>query len=182
MPKSFIIEGIDRLGKSTLVKGILNELGYHLVIHYSKPEVLKTYDKYGNALQVYQKMVNRSMFDLIDSGVPIIFDRGHLGETIYAPLYRGYCGDYVYDLENEIDTQDTALILLTTNDVDLCIDDGLSHNFDKRGEEQMKFIKAFQKSSIKNKHLIDVCEPDDVKFRDSDDILKEILKKVCTSN
>ena len=43
------------------------------------------------------------MFRLL-SGAPnanIICNRAHLGECVYAPIYRGYWGEYVFDIENK---------------------------------------------------------------------------------
>jgi len=31
----------------------------------------------------------------------LFFNRAHLGEVVYGPLYRGYSGDFVFDLEED---------------------------------------------------------------------------------
>lgn len=166
-PSKFLLDGVDRLGKSTLVKNIVNELGYHLVIHYDKPKVLNVYEKVSGskneALKEYQKQTNKQMFELMRSNVPIIFDRTHLGEMVYAPLYRNCPGDYVYQYEAEAlnykiftHQDDFKLILLTTSNFDIMEDDGLSFDFSKKEQEQELFIQAFHKSSIVNKIIIDV--------------------------
>ena len=41
--KSIIFEGVDRLGKDTLIQGVKNRLGYFQTIHYQKPELLDFY-------------------------------------------------------------------------------------------------------------------------------------------
>lgn len=187
----YIIEGIDRLGKSTLTQNIQEELGYHLVIHYDKPKKLKYYEdlklKIENAegdfrqvlgnsdpLYQYQRAVNRNMFDLIEnSKANIIFDRGHLGECVYAPLYRKYSGDYVYDYESLYDISSVKLILLTTSNFDICVDDGEGFNFDNKEREQELFKSAFEKSSM-DKVLIDVHNGQG-SFKDPQEILKEAL-------
>jgi hypothetical protein len=38
-----IIEGLDRLGKSTLIKNIQHRFGFYQVIHFGKPEILDKY-------------------------------------------------------------------------------------------------------------------------------------------
>lgn len=174
----YIIEGIDRLGKSTLIDGLLNELGYHLYIHYEKPIHLDKYNSYkGDALEKYQYETYLSMFQLIESNVNIIFDRGHLGEVIYSPLYRNYSGDYVYTLEKSHNTKNCRLVLLTTSNFNIQEDDGLSHNWDNREKEQNMFINAFTKSNIKDKVLIDVHNGNG-NFKSKKEILNLALKRI----
>ena len=94
----------------------------------------------------------------------VIFDRFHLGEYVYSPMYRGYDGSYVFDLEERcIDNlvltkeHDTVkLILLTTSDFSFVADDGLSFNPANKEAEQNMFIEAFNRSQFTNKRIIDV--------------------------
>ena len=181
-PSQFIIEGVDRLGKTTLVKNLLNTLGYHLVIHYSKPEKLDFYStKFDSSVlmrspeECYQRECNANMFKIIESKANIIFDRGNLGEIVYAQAYRQYSGDYVHELERNTDTDHVRLVLLTTSNFDVCVDDGLSHNFDNKELEQARFKKAFDNSSIRDKILIDVHDGSG-NFKKPEEILKEVLK------
>lgn len=204
----FLIDGIDRLGKSTLIKGILEEMGYHLVIHYDKPKVLhnnlisaenikdadplhldELFAKYQHlskeniARLLYQYEANATMFGLIQTDIPLIFDRTHLGEMVYAPLYRGYNGDYVYEMEQaliddkpySIET-DVRLILLTSSNTDMLVDDGLSFDPTKKAEEQERFKDAFNKSNLKNKVMVDVHNGNGG-YRPYKDILEEALYK-----
>ena len=190
MPSKFLVEGLDRLGKSSLIDGIQNRLGFHTVIHYEKPKLLDAY--FGcapgstveiekrNALREYQEAGFVNMFDLISSSARIIFDRAHLGECVYAPLYRGYAGDYVFDIELHHGIQhntNTRLILLT-EDFEISRhfhDDGLSFDATKRAEEQDMFITAFHQSRIMDKRIICVTDPRTGQFRDQGDILEEAL-------
>jgi thymidylate kinase len=207
MPTKFLIDGIDRLGKSTLIQRLQEELGYHLVIHYDKPKVLSNlldtadcikraevsetdYDEsYRNlsienlARRLYQEDANRGMFELLKSEVPIIFDRTHLGEMVYAPLYRGYSGDYVYEMEQDLIEskpytieKDVRLILLTSSNTDMLVDDGLSFDPAKKSEEQERFIQAFNKSRLVNKVMVDVHNGNGG-YRSYEDILNDALYK-----
>ena len=175
-PTKFLIDGIDRLGKSTLIDKIQEKYGYHLVIHYDKPKVLNEFlamameftDKTGNDLlnearHLYQIHANRNMFELMKTDIPIIFDRTHLGEMVYAPLYRGYSGGYVFQIEKDFidekpytNSDNVKLILLTTSNTDMLQDDGLSFDFSKKEEEQKMFIEAFNHSNLRNKVIVDV--------------------------
>jgi thymidylate kinase len=174
------------LGKSTLIEGIRNKLGYYQVIHFSKPEVLDYYNSVpdGTPQYWYQyfSFVN-SMHIAKSAGARIIFDRWHIGEVVYSPMYRGYSGDYVYDLEEKIlgDTAGIKLILLT-EDFKVSrhfVDDGQSLGPSyKREEEQNRFIDAFHRSNIKNKQIINVTNRDGMGggFRQKWAILEEALR------
>jgi hypothetical protein len=174
MLKSIIIEGIDRLGKDTLIKEIMNRLGYFQVIHYQKPEILDFIlsdvrrlmdlpDEIVNdtvismAYKRYQQQSFLNMMKLLSSDASLILNRAHLGEFVYSPRYRNYSGDYVFDLEKQSECLDTTLlIVLHTSSFDFIEDDGLSFDFNKKDDEQMDFIRAFEKSNIKHKLLLDV--------------------------
>jgi hypothetical protein len=185
-PSKFLIDGIDRLGKSTLSQSILNELGYHLMIHYDKPKVLPYYTQAlspNQARYQYQYECNVNMFRLLKSDVPVIFDRTHLGELVYAPIYRGYSGEYVYDMEVDLMDEkpftgkdNIRLILLTTSNFDIVTDDGQSFDFTKKELEQQMFVDAFNKSNLADKVLIDVHNGHGG-FKSQQEILFEALRK-----
>lgn len=156
----FIIEGIDNIGKGTLIKNIQNMYGYFHYIHYEKP--IKSI-AYNNSTIKWQEESFRQGFHLLTTHVRTIYDRFHLGECVYSPLYRDVDGEYVFKLEREYiyprmgKAQDTTrMILLTTSNFDIIIDDGLSFNKDAKEKEQQLFINAFDKSIIDNKVIIDV--------------------------
>lgn len=176
MPNKFLIDGVDRLGKSTLIENIQQALGYYLVIHYDKPKKLNHYyETCKDPLVLYQKKCNINMFKLIKSDVPIIFDRTHLGELVYSPLYRDYPGDYVLDIEALTDTSDCRLILMTTSDMSVGDDDGCGFDWSKREQEQEAFKQAFARSTIQDKIIIDVSNGQG-SYRDAQEILAEALK------
>jgi thymidylate kinase len=170
---NFIIEGLDRLGKSTLIENIQQDLGLYTVVHCGKPKKLKCLD---NSLEKYQVEVFLNMFQLLTNSFRLIYDRGHLGELVYAPLYRGYSGEYVFKIEEVFPLSDTRLILLTEDfsRSKHFVDDGLSFDVTKRREEQERFIKAYHMSTLKDKRIVNVTA-DDGNFRDQMDILREVL-------
>lgn len=205
LPTKFLVDGIDRLGKSSLIARIQAELGYHLVIHYDKPKLLPHFldmadcikraevsetdydESYRNlsiqnlALRLYQEEANRGMFSLLGSDIPVILDRTHLGELVYAPLYRKYSGDYVYEMEQElIDrkpytlTDEVRLILLTSSNTDMLVDDGLSFDPTKKVEEQERFIQAFNRSKLINKVIVDV-HAGNGEYKTFDQVFQEAL-------
>jgi thymidylate kinase len=162
MLQNIICEGLDRLGKSTLVDNLKQRLGHFTSLHYSKPELLSYYELRvgrGKAHEFYQRDSFGGMFKLLASDARVIMDRGHLGEMVYAHRYRGYDGSYVLDLEQGKGVDNTLLVLLVNHDVDLearLVDDGLGFDWGKRKEEQEDFITAFRRSKISHKALINV--------------------------
>lgn len=190
-PTKFLIEGLDRLGKSTLIQGIRDELGYYEVIHFSKPQRLAIYDGMAtvegeiNKLQSYyhyQYAGFENMMQLICGGGKIVFDRAHLGEVVYSPMYRNYSGDYVFELENHycLDDRGDIRLILLVEDFDIAkhfVDDGESLGpVEKREEEQERFIEAFHRSSIKDKRIICVTDQALGGFRRKEDILADALR------
>lgn len=191
----YAIEGLDRLGKSTLIQGILDELGFYQVIHFSKPQKLKAYaelaTEFEECLQdvpvasrqsfLYQSQSFWNSMLLATSGANIIFDRWHIGEVVYSPMYRGYSGDYVYDqeLESNLYKSDNVRLILLTENFEVSrhfVDDGQSlGTIDKREEEQKRFIDAFNRSNILDKRIISVTDERTGSFRDKNKILKEAL-------
>ena len=169
-----IIEGLDRLGKGTLIQGLQNELGFATVIHYGKPEKLKSHNY---SLFEYQRRSFENGFYFLDTNGFVIFDRFHLGEYVYSPLYRNYSGEYVFDQERDFgikNKNNVFLVLLTTSNLNIMQDDGQSHDYLKRGEEQEKFKEAFNMSEIKHKIVIDVHDGFG-HYKDKQYILEQVL-------
>lgn len=185
----YLIEGLDRLGKDTLINSILHKRGFHHVLHFSKPTVLETYS-FGEstdpiegkreALYQYQRASFWNMFTLLEAQrSSLICNRAHLGECVYAPMYRGYAGDYVFDLENQFNVKSmhmTRLLLLVENFAvsKHFADDGDSFDVTKREQEQELFIAAFERSKFGHKRIICVTA-DGGLFKDRRVILEEAL-------
>lgn len=171
MKKHVILEGLDRSGKSTLSKAISHSFGYHVPVHYQKPEKLAIY---GMCPKKYQEASFVEMFRLLSTDIPTIFDRAHLGEYVYSPRYRQYDGSYVFDLEDQFIAsgskfhENTRLILLAFHNNSIAVDDGDSFDWSKRGEEQEDFIRAFDRSQIKDKRIVYVDRPDGSGYLDYD--------------
>lgn len=185
IPNHFLLEGIDRVGKDTLIGEIQRRHGYHLVLHYTKPLRLDCYTLRSDrsALQLYQEASFRNLFQLLRDApnAKIICNRAHLGECVYAPLYRGYSGEYVFEIEREFQAHEllhTRLILLT-EDFDVSthfVDDQKSLGSpQKRREEQMMFLQAFNASTLTDKRIVCVTDPNTGRFKSHDSILGEVL-------
>lgn len=188
MHRVYIIEGLDRLGKSTLIENIQRECGFYQTVHMSKPKKLPFYErqavvppeltKKNEALFMYQRDSFITMFNLIHSDAHLIFDRAHLGEAVYAPLYRGYPGDYVFDLERAMNVNEAegVRLILLVEDFKTSkhfVDDGDSFDITKREQEQDMFLSAFNRSKFVDKKIINVTNATTGQFRHQLDILKE---------
>ena len=164
MSKFIIIEGTDNTGKDTQQNLIIEKIN-NLVfqkLHYSSLPFKRDKEKH---ISYSQKMYD-DMFKLMmvskDQDINIIFNRSHLGETVYSPLYREYSGDYVFDIEKRyVNKLRQELYLITlTNDPHTILktDDGKSFY---GNEEEVKaevdgFNRAHRLSKIKNKLLLNI--------------------------
>ena len=170
MSKFIIIEGTDNVGKDTQQDLIIKNMSDHVFhkLHYSSLPFKDDNDKHAT----YSKKLYETMFQLMmksklgssknDSDINLIFNRSHLGETVYSPLYRGYSGDYVFDIEKKYTKalrEDLYLITLV-NDPHTILkrDDGKSFygNEEEVKAEVEGFNRAHRKSTIKNKLLVNV--------------------------
>jgi hypothetical protein len=106
---------------------------------------------------MFKMMLNNN-----EDNINMIFNRSHLGESVYSPLYRGYSGDYIFDIEKKYaEKLRSKLYLITlTNDPHTILkrDDGKSFY---GNEEEVKaeidgFNRAHRLSKIKNKLLINI--------------------------
>ena len=170
MSKFIIIEGTDNVGKDTQQNLIIERMDNHVFhkLHYSSLPFRD--DK--NLHATYSKKMYDGMFKLMmksklaeqkdDEPINLIFNRSHLGETVYSPLYRGYSGDYVFDIEKKYTKalrEDLYLITLTNTPHNILKrDDGKSFY---GNEEEVKaevdgFRRAHRLSNIKNKLHINV--------------------------
>tara|TARA_R110002072_G_scaffold128_1_gene830 strand:- start:1389 stop:1982 length:594 start_codon:yes stop_codon:yes gene_type:complete len=159
MSKFIIIEGTDNTGKDTqqnLIIKKVNDLVFQK-LHYSSLPFKDDKEKHIS----YSQKLYDDMFKLMiaskDKDINIIFNRSHLGESVYSPLYREYSGDYIFDIEKRYVKQlRKELYLITlTNDPHTILkrDDGLSFY---GNEEEVKaevdgFNRAHRLSKIKNK-------------------------------
>lgn len=183
-PRQFIIEGIDRVGKDTLVRGLLDRLGYHLVIHYSKPLQLACYGNHEGLSpeRLFQEASFATLFSLISAvpTAPVICNRAHLGECVYGRLYRNYSPEYIFELERRFNVNmlTSARLVLLTEDFASAKhfrDDGMAiGTADKRPEEQALFLEAFRQSTFADKRQVCVTDPATGNFRDCTAILADV--------
>ena len=146
MPLHFLFEGIDGVGKDTIINELIKILGYRSVIHMSKPKSCAIYDF---DLKQYQDVSFTHLMNLLNQNIPLIFNRSHIGEMVYAK-YRNSSGEWIYDLENIIeDVNSSVIILLLARNENLLRNDGESFDYDARMQEQNEFIQACKRSKLR---------------------------------
>jgi thymidylate kinase len=164
MSKFIIIEGTDNVGKDTqqnLIIEKLNNLVFHK-IHYSSLPFKTDVEKHVTYSSTMYDDMFKLMLSVKEKNINIIFNRSHLGESVYSPLYRNYSGDYVFDIEkNYVDELRNELYLITlTNDPHTIWnrDDGKSFYKNEEGirAEVEGFTRAHRLSKIKNKLMLNV--------------------------
>lgn len=160
--KYIIVEGMDRCGKDTQISLIQKRYKHETfhVFHYAKIPFKTQNDHLDYNTRLYKDMF-MMMFENLGGERNFIFNRSHLGESVYAPKYRGYDGDYVFDIESNFsDLLIDPLILITlvnTPEILLEREDGgsLSNNAEDIVYERDAFIRAHNKSLIENKLLVE---------------------------
>jgi len=165
----YIFEGMDNCLKDTLIQ----------LFRYTLPpqtQILKYNSPPAGISNVehWQQAHFKDMFELLEinlnnSSRNLILNRAHLGEYVYSPIYRGYEGEWIFDLEkNFFDSSDfyqSNIKLFVFYDSDnsklRMREDGnsFSVNDDENlNKERSRFLKSFQKSMISHKKLFDLSD------------------------
>jgi len=165
--KLLIIEGLDRVGKDTLISAVSKDYRHVVKRHWSYPVGETNKEK-----TLYQKNVFMREFYLqhLIRNTPefskdslYVWNRAHLGEYVYGTLYRNSDpSSWIPDLERsyhfDSDTEVYLVFLYADADFIAVQDDGKSYSKDAYDKQQeiMKFEDAFDNSLIKNKLKIKV--------------------------
>jgi thymidylate kinase len=159
--KLLIVEGLDRCGKDTLINSLMETYPNSKMVHWGYPQGRTNEEKTD-----YQKMSfdffmkefsfqnSRNQLDFL------IWNRAHIGECVYGPLYRNSDPEWIYNLEKEYLLKDNVYLVYLHGDVEFLLknDDGESFTTDinKKKREAELFENAVDKSLIKNKLKIKV--------------------------
>ena len=157
---NIIIEGPDRTGKDTQIDLIRKNFTCRpfQLLHYRTPP--KSFIEFN-----YQQKIFHGMFELISlNKCNFILNRSHLGEHVYASLYRFYDPSYIWYFESVYEklyhyNDRTLLVLLVDSPENLLFrEDGNSHStqIDNKRKELKLFEEAYIMSTIKNKIMINI--------------------------
>ena len=167
MNKIIILEGPDNTGKDTqqklIIKNLYKEQGLVFqTFHFSNCPFDTNKEHINYSTKMYDDMF-KTICLYNQNNISAIFNRSHLGEAVYSPLYRKYDGNYIFNIENkyfeENQLNSVYLIVFVGNkDIIFSRDDKLSFYKDANGVQKEKeyFEKAFEKSKIPNKLKIDI--------------------------
>jgi len=164
MSEIIIFEGPDNCGKSTQIKRLLKHLIDRptYVIHYSGIPGITPEE----ALKANHILYN-DMFYLISEAYlqnrNLIFDRSHIGEYVYGPMYRHYNADYIFDIEEmyshtEYFSKIKLFVFVDEPENLIKREDGQSFSIEleNKQKEISLFKEAFAKSFISDKWLINI--------------------------
>lgn len=187
----YIFEGMDNCLKDTLIQLLRSHLSPQTqILKFSNPP--KNIDNPEN----WQKAHFKDMFDLIGLNLRystrnLILNRAHIGEYVYSPIYRGYEGNWIFDLEelflnaSKEHVKKLKLFLLYDSDNFQLNsrEDGKSlsrSDHFKMDRERTRFLEAFEKSRIPCKKVFNLSnyqlnETDDSTRIDVNSILKQML-------
>jgi len=192
--KHIIIEGGDRLGKSTLIEGLSKHFNYDNVVirHFGKPPSIfpegisplkfqaRCFLKEAHILECIRQLEDDEYYYYENI---VIWNRAHLGEYVYGQMFRAQdpleLKEYInnFEINNLLaNSRETFLFLLTTNPkFFLSKEDGnsFSKNLEEKTRELKLFNEIFDFSSIDNKLRIEVSDRE--KFYSKDYILNIVL-------
>lgn len=161
----YAIEGMDNCLKDTIIHELRSILPPETqILKFSNPPR-------GVHAKEYQMKHFQDMFDLMESTLAVnkrhlILNRSHLGEFVYAPIYRKYDADWIFEMEKAFlakknHSEQSALLLFydSSNEKLKLREDGKSFSgLDdaKMDNERERFLQAFDKSYFEHKMKFDL--------------------------
>ena len=189
----YILEGMDNCLKDTLIQLLRSSLPPQTqILKFSNPP-----KNIASSPEAWQKAHFTDMFDLLELNIAysnrnLILNRAHLGEYVYAPIYRGYDGDWIFDLEKSFLNAShehlgklKLFVLYDSDNNQLHLrEDGRSlskNDGNKINLERERFIKAFEKSRMPNKRIFNISnysleDGDEIRQINTDLINEQMLE------
>lgn len=168
---NFVVMGIDRVGKDTFIEYNLPD--YRLT-HLSKPPE-------GEDPLRFSKAEYCDYFLDLKKSDKVVYNRGHIDEFVYAPMYRDYGTYWLEIMEQEFapDVNNTWFVLLLSRNFSVMEDDGQSLDYERRQEEQELFEKYFDRSRVANKMKIYTISEDGYRGKEAvrNDFLAQLKEK-----
>ena len=142
-----IVEGIDRVGKTTLCNKIAKECNIPIYRHVGDRDVNKI--KNNEETDKFKQIVNVCAITNAD----IVLDRFHLSDYVYGTIERGY--DKKKALQNKQEVEDYMRSVKAKVVLVLVFPNNLKRSSQEHGKNLIKhnrlFAKAFEESKIINK-------------------------------
>jgi len=177
-----IVEGTDRTGKDSLVKGLHEHIAGKSVMirHWGFPLGKTNEEKTSYQKDTFRKDFERYNTLKNDDNISVIWNRSHIGEMVYGPMYRNSNPKtWIYALETEFkfDQAEDIFLIYLYGDPEFLIkkDDGNSFTNEtvKKAEELHRFEEAVALSAIQNKLILKVNQGD--QYIDKNELLKRAI-------
>lgn len=150
MANIIIVDGIDRVGKSTLCQMLKEDFNFPIIKYDSK--IIKVNER-TNDYESDKTLLTLELCNSFD--VSVIFDRLYFSDFVYGIIQREYdykkakynfelIEKYINDTKNNV-----FLIIVVSTDIKRS---SIEHGKNLSKHEQM-FIKLFSDSTIKNKMI-----------------------------
>lgn len=173
-----IIEGIDRVGKSTLANKIAEETGQK-IIKYNDWLFMRNEEKDTNNEAEKSSMMLQiiKQFDL-----NCIIDRLYISDYVYGKMERNYeekgaenCLDNLYALNALLSTMKNEVIFIIPNDIKEVEDCAAEHGRDLI-RHNLLFMKAYEKCKLSNLNVKKI--PCKINPENVDEIYEQFVKGV----
>ncbi len=145
----FIVDGIDRCGKSTLARALSNEFKIPLFKDIGTTETLEK-ELAPREIIGGKNATTLGMLESLSPEVGIIFDRLLYSEFVYGLLHRGYVAFDFLEFDARLAALNTALILVETTDIERS---NRQHGSDLSQHQEL-FRVAYRASKIKDKMIV----------------------------
>jgi thymidylate kinase len=189
--KVVIIDGLDNVGKTTVIDRLIHRFNNVHYIHFQKPTSSDT---------IYAAIEQRDSFlhnvySIVDNlsntdTQIVILDRSWLGEYVYGCKYRNNGEEYVINmiddcykvlLDNDIECY---TVILTVYNPEFCVkhEDGKSISSGKKEDIQDEIDRFESLYNIyKNNNMVNISKivvNDRLDFRPKDDIFNDVLTAI----
>lgn len=153
-----IVEGVDRVGKTTLCNKLHEELGFEIFHDEYKPKYISPdYIPYTPVVNEIVNMKFNILLQFIKKFDNIIIDRCHLTEYAYdyqrGVIYHGFS-----EIDEQLSKLDTYLVMVASEDIKKSSEE---HGCDLRVTE-MIFKSLFYSSKIKEKFVVKYSKFDEI--------------------
>lgn len=140
---NLILDGCDCVGKSSIAEELLLTGRFEFIIKRRNPKNMR------EGRKEYINDVN-----ILNTRDRLIFDRGMLGECVYAPIKRGYYPEYMRELESKL--SDNTHLFLIYADLEI-VKKRFDHEFIR--EDQLEkvidmYFNEFEACNYKKKYGI----------------------------
>lgn len=104
-----VVEGIDRVGKTTLCKKLSEKTGYPI---FKNQPVFREREQ-STEIELMNQLVSIAEYTAVD----MILDRFHLSEFVYGYINRGYVNGSVMSIDERLSKLGAWLIVVSPTDV-----------------------------------------------------------------